>query len=1188
MEKNTFILFTPPSWLAPIKKIIMIINFTTLLMIITLLQVSADGFGQITLNEKKASLEKVFKNIESQSDYVFFLRDNNLKSQSVDVQVSNVSIEAALNACFKDVAVNYRIIDKTVVINRASRNEAKRDIIIDHVNATDIRGKVTDKDGLSLSGVSIRLKGTSIGAVTDTNGQYMISVPATDGILVFSYIGFGSQEISINGLSSINVILIEDHQTINEVVVVGYGTQRKANLTGAVATIDMEKVVGTRPIADLGRALQGATPGLTITSASGNPGLNPKIRLRGLSGSLNGGGAQPLILLDNVEIQDLQLVNPDDVESISVLKDAASASIYGSRAAWGVILIASKSGKKGAPNKISYTNNLSWATPTRTPEIAPAAEGAEMALAAARRRTPGLQSYSVIGMSFDDIGVQKMREWEDKYGGQNLGSEMVLGRDFEIRGGQTFYYRPWNPIELYAKDWAPQQKHDVNISGGSEKTAYHLGLGYLGQSGILKVNPDKFDRYNLSLGVNSSIRDWLDVRGKVMVFNTTTTQPYIWNADASSDGWYYLSRWQKTYPYGTYNGYRFRSSISEAEQSNLDETKTNLSRIQLGSTFKIVSGLTLEADYTYSATNSHFHSVGGGTSGINFWVYSLDNSPNFQSASHNRVRYESDWNEINTGKLFATYLKAIKGHNFKLITGGDIEFFQNTGQTSQRLGLLDFSKGEISLAIGDQNVAGYRNQFSTLGYFGRINYSYKNKYLLELNGRFDGSSRFPVNEQWGFFPSMSVGYVVTEEPFMEFATPVFSFLKFRGSYGSVGNQDVGNSRFLSIVASTNSNWWVNGKNMVTVSTPGALSPSLTWETVSTLDFGLDATLFKDQFGVTFDWYKRTTSDMITSGVTLPTTFGTEAPVRNYGELRTKGWEFSLNWNKRLNNGLNFNVMGVLSDFKEEITKFANTTLGINSNREGRVLGEIWGYETDRLFTQDDFTGQDAQGNWIPKSGIPDQTLLKGNAAWFSYGPGDVKYKDLNGDGKVTYGSNTVDDPGDMKVIGNSTPRYQYGLRLGFDFKGFDFSAFVQGVGKRELWPSGPQFIPGFRYEEGWHANQIDYWTPENPDAFFPRPTQMDQSNNNLNFRIQTRYLLDMSYLRMKNIGFGYALPERLTDRVKMDRVRIYFSGENLFEFDKLNLAIDPETDYTDVQNARSFGSIYPHRRTFSFGIQVTL
>jgi hypothetical protein len=307
--------------------------------------------------------------------------------------------------------------------------------------------------------------------------------------------------------------------------------------------------------------------------------------------------------------------------------------------------------------------------------------------------------------------------------------------------------------------------------------------------------------------------------------------------------------------------------------------------------------------------------------------------------------------------------------------------------------------------------------------------------------------------------------------------------------------------------------------MLTVGTPGALSPSLSWETVSTLDVGLDARLLHDALGVTFDWYNRTTSHMITSGVTLPSTFGTSAPVRNYGALQTKGFELSVTWTKTFTGGLSINAMASLSNAISRLTKFANSTDNIDGYYQGKVLGEIWGYQTDRFFTEDDFT-KDADGNLVAKSGIPNQDDLKGNIAWFHYGPGDIKYKDLNKDGKVTYGANTLRDHGDLRVIGNSTPQYLYGLRLGASFRGFDFSAFVQGVGKRQDWPAGPLFIPGYQYNEAWYANQEDYWTPQNPNAFYPRPTNNSANNNTLDFRVQTKYLLNMAYTRVKDITIG--------------------------------------------------------------------
>lgn len=1050
-----------------------------------------------------------------------------------------------------------------------------------------VKGQVTDEDAKPLPGVTVQVKGTNIATTTGSDGNYSIRVNEGQ-TLVFSFIGNDTEEQLVGKESIINISLKGKATTLNQVVVVGYGTQKEADLTGAITTVDVNKTLGTRPITDLGRGLQGAAPGLTITTQSGAIGKNPHIQLRGLVGSLNGGNAQPLILLDNVEIQNLQMVNPDDIESISVLKDAASASIYGTRAAWGVILITSKSGKKGTPNRVIYTNNFSWSTPSSVPQIASGPEGAKMALAALRRRVPSAKNYSILGASYDDISIQKMLDWQQQYGGQDLGKEMVLDRDFEIRGGLLFFYRPWDVGEMYLKEYAPQQKHNINMSGGNDKTTYNLSLGHLSEGGVLKVNPDEFDRYNVSLGVTSTINEWFTARAKMILANTKTTEPYF-RLNPPISPWFNVYRYPQTYPYGTYEGHPFRNIITEIEQAQMEEAKSNLSRVQIGGTFKVLPGLTIDGDYTYSSTNNHFRSVGGPTSGIDFWTNNLNYKENFQAASTDRLIYTSNWVAINTGKLYGTYSKKLNDHSFKLITGGDIEYFEATGQSSTRLGLLDPAHGELSLATGDQLVGGSRSHWSTLGFFGRINYSFKDKYLLEVNGRFDGSSRFPVTMQWGFFPSMSAGYILSKEPYLDFAKPVLSFLKLRGSYGAIGNQDVGAYRFLSIVSANNSNWWINGNNMRSVSAPGPLSPSLTWETVSTLDFGLDARLLDDQLGVTIDWYRRTTSDMITGGITLPSTFGAASPVRNYGEMQTTGWEVALNWNKRLDNGLKLSVTASLSDFQERLTKFANTTMNINENYEGKVFGEIWGYETDRFFTEDDFTGQDASGNWIPKAGIPDQTKVTGNVAWFKNSPGDIKYKDLNGDGVVDFGSNTLGDHGDLRVIGNATPRYQYGFRLNADFKGFDFSGFIQGVGKRQDWPSGPMFIPGFQWNEAWYAHQEDYWTPENPNAFYPRPTDQLSNNHAMNFNVQTKYLLNMAYLRMKNITIGYTLPAGLTGKAKINAARIYISGENLFEIDQLSIPIDPEIDYTDEQpDARSFNKVYPYRRTVSFGLQITL
>lgn len=1056
-----------------------------------------------------------------------------------------------------------------------------------------VTGKVTDNDNLSLPGVSVKIKGTTTGVSTDMNGNYSIRV-SQGAVLQFNFIGSVSQERTVGAQNVINIMLVPDTRSLDEVVVVGYGTQKKATLTGAISTVDVEKVLSSRPTTDVVRALQGAVPGLTITSPSGALGSNPSIRLRGISGSLNGGGAQPLILLDNVEINDLQSVNPDDIEAISVLKDAASASIYGTRAAWGVILITTKSGKKNAPTRIKYANNISMATPTETPQMASAADGAEMALLAYRRTNPTLPRYGVVGMYVDDIAVQKMREWKQTYGGQNLGPEMVLGRDFEIRDGFFFPYREWNPGEEFMNKWSPQQKHDLSFSGGSDKISYNLGAGYLGQTGVLKVNPDEFSRYNLTLNLTSDITDWFSARGRMMLSNTLTTQPYSYGGD-TYDPLYYLYRWPAQFPYGTYNGLPFRNAVSEVAQSNMNKDKNNFNRVSVGGTFKIIKGLTVDADYTHEGVNGRLNQTGGSASAIDFWSTgaALTYRP-YTSATYDRVIYGSDFGLSNNGRVVATFSKTIRDHAFKVMAGGEAETYEYGSQRSERRGLMDPSKGELGLTSGDQFTSGSHGHWATNGVFGRLNYTFKDKYLFEATGRYDGSSRFPANDRYAFFPSVSAGYIISEEKFMNFAKPVLSNLKFRASYGTVGHQNVGNA-FLALMSTSNSQWIVGGKNMIGVSTPSVVPPSLTWETVTDLNFGVDARFFENKMGVSFDWYNRTTSDMISAGVTLPNSFGASAPQRNYGELQIKGWELALDYAHTFGNGLRLNATGSLSDFNEMLTKFANTTKTVGSNYTGRNLRDIWGYETDRFFTKDDFQ-QDAAGNlilvsgrYVLKPGVPDQKQFETSS--FFFGPGDIKYKDLNGDGVITRGANTVDDPGDQRIIGNSTPRYQYGLRLGSNWKGFDFDIFFQGVGKRDLWVHSPATIPGVGIGEGWYQSQLDYWTPTNTNAFYPRPSNVGQTANTTNFLRQTKYLLDMSYLRAKNLTFGYTLPARIGEKVKINKARLYFSGENLFEKDNLGaISIDPEVDYTEFgdNDPRTFGRVYPYRRTLSFGLQVTL
>lgn len=1056
-----------------------------------------------------------------------------------------------------------------------------------------IQGMVTDSNGEALIGVSVTEKGSTRGTITDFDGSFSFAARSSSSELVFTYIGYIQQAIVVGNKKSINVQLLEDTQMLDELVVVGFGTQKKENLTGAVASISMKDAIGNRPVTDVAKALQGASPGLSITTNAGGVGTESNIRLRGSVGSLSAAsGTSPLILLDNVEIPSLNLVNPDDIESISVLKDAASASIYGTRAAWGVILITSKTGKQNEKVLVSYSNNFAWSTPTDMPKQSKTYENAEFLLAIAAR--DNINTVSSIGYNIDRESVQKMRDWHAQYGGESQGElgEMMLGRDFENRGGSYYFYREFDPVKEFTRKWTPQQNHNVSIRGGGQQTSYNLSLAYLNQTGVMKFNSDKYDRFNLNSNITSNVKDWWKVRANMMFTRSANETPYKFaqaTAGPIFDEWYYLLRWPSFYPYATYEGKDFRSSVADIKQAKREEQISNYTRLNLGSEFNITKDLSLNLDYTFGLLNNQEKREGGVVMAYNFF----DKSNPFDyrdvyGGNQNKVMESSRYTVSNTFKAYATYDKTFdQASDLKLMTGMDAETRDRRGHYSERRGLVNLDQPEIALAVGDQYSSAwqsYHNDFAAMGFFGRVNYSYHQKYLFELNARYDGSSRFPKGNKWGFFPSTSLGWRVSEEAFMEPVKPVMSTLKMRGSWGTIGNQDVAANSFLSIMGvNTASGWLQNGKQLPFIGAPSVMSPSLSWERVSTIDIGLDARFYKDKIGLVFDWYQRTTSDMHSPGQTMPSSFGASAPQINFGEMQATGIEIGVDFNHRFASGMGIGMRANISKVVEKITKYNNTTNNIYGYYAGKRLGEIWGYETDRLFQESDFN---SDGSLI--DGIASQHLIHDGA--FKLGPGDVKYKNLDGDNStIGYGKNTLEDHGDLKVIGNALPNFEYSFAFNIDYKGFDFSAFFQGVGSRDYWVSGVVGIPGFMPQEILYAHQTDYWTPENTGAFYPRPTNHSWGTNKRNFQPQSKYLLKMGYLRCKNITLGYNLPQQLVNKLQLGSLRVFSSIENAFEFTNMHLPVDPETTgnkYSDT-GGNSFGRSYPFMRTVSFGAQLT-
>ena len=1063
--------------------------------------------------------------------------------------------------------------------------------VTEQLQTVTITGLVVDAKGEPIIGASIVEKGTTNGGITDVDGKFSLKAPVGATLRV-SFIGY--QTLEIKATRTMKIVLKEDSELLDEVVVVGYGTQKKANLTGAVSTIDVSKTLEARPQSDVTKALQGVVPGLTILNTSGGLDAKPTITIRGTGTLSNDAKSNPLIIVDGVAMDDISYLNPNDIENVSVLKDAASSSIYGTRAAFGVILITTKSAKKTDRITVNYTNNFSWDTPTILPDFPDVATQARALRSANMRAGIGNELF---GMNMNDDFIAKAEAWKKRHGGKSGYREMVPGDDFDLdpKSGKGLYYADWDVVGIMFRDWKPAQSHNVSIQGTSGKTSYFLSLGYNKEEGIMTFNPDKLKKYNVMMNVTSDITDWLQVGGRFSynekVYTEPATRRYTYQ---------YMWRWGSFFgPYGTYQGTDMRNDIAYRKQAGEDKTNDSYTRIGGFLKAKLLKGLTVNADYTFNLRNSDQKQV-------NLPVYALDSwggnvtAPTYLSAPADSYLFEESIRDHSYAfNVYANYvLNLFDDHHFNFMLGANAEEGEFQSHKSQRKGLLDGNLPEFSLATGDQTVYGAHNEWGTAGWFGRINYDYKGVWLLELNGRYDGSSKFPSSDRWAFFPSGSLGYRFSEEPYFMKLKNIIGNGKFRASYGEIGNQAVGDNMFISTLSRLEDvkkvTYWLDGSGnkVMAYDLPTLVSSTLKWERIQTLDLGLDLGFLNNELNVTFDWYQRTTKDMLAPSKTMPQVLGADAPKVNAGTLRTRGWELALDWHHTFKD-VNVYANASIGDFKTVITKWDDDSRLLNSNYSGKTYGDIWGFETDRLFTKDDFN---ADGSY--KDGIASQKGLQGQG--FVYGPGDIKFKNLDNNNVIDGGKGTADDHGDLKVIGNTTPRYQYSFRLGGSWKGFDLDMFFQGVGKRDVWSTGAFVIPMSRGADAIYENQTDYWTEENQNsnAYYPRMwpgnlgigtiSVLDAGNHN--FYPQSRYLVNMAYLRFKNLTLGYTLPKNLSQKAYLEKVRIYFSANNLCELiNKSNAPVDPEINSQETASPTNgtWGRIDPMYRTVSFGLQVT-
>lgn len=1026
-----------------------------------------------------------------------------------------------------------------------------------------VSGNVKDEKGEALIGVSIQVKGTTIGNITDIDGNFMISSVPANSELVFSYMGYETQIIAIKGKKVINVTLKEDSQALDEVVVVGFGTQKKVNLTGAVASVGSD-VLENKPVANVGQALQGVVPNLNVSATNASPNASPSFNVRG--GTSIGlkkdktdewevKSGSPLIIVDGIQVDTdyLNMMNPSDIENISVLKDASASAIYGARATYGVMLITTKTGKNDSKATVTYNLNLQWNTPSRTPDI--------------------LDSYThqLASNKQTEMTGGTVTPWmETLLAAKKKYMEDPRPENAWIYNEGSTTNMTWvannNLYENCVKTWTPLQRHNISISGGSAKTRYYISLGYQRQEGMYDVNTDVQKRYNINVNLTTKITDWFDVASKISFNTSNYNEPWlvsgkgtsVWASMKNEPG-RNLNMPLKTGPNDPIPNAWTDNIFGWLAYGATRQTQNTNTVYSVTPTVTILPELNIKAELSYRPTE-YFQKRVVPTRNyvVDNWTATIDAHTNPST-----VREETTHSDYYTINAYANYNKAFGQHNVSGVVGFNQEWYYYRKLYGEAENILTNDLPTLGMTTGSQYTGDNEEHWAIRGAFVRANYDYAGRYLFEFSGRYDGTSRFGKNSRFKFFPSFSAGWRLSEEKFMENTRSWLDNLKVRGSWGSLGNQDVANYAYIASYGAADYISWVMNNEQIKGMNPTAIIASdLTWETASTLDFGVDVTVLKGRLDATFDWYSRRTTDILMSGTKLPAILGASVPKRNSGELKTNGWELSLKWKDQLSNGIRYDVGLVLSDYQTEVVKFTGNPNGLLSTLyDGMKMGDIWGYETVGILQESDFTTNE-NGKYVLIG--PDQSKVHSTLY-----PGDVRYADLNDDNEISPGDNTLENPGDRKVIGNSTPRFQYGITGNISWKNFDLNIFFQGIGKKDVWINDNVFWGGSVTAGNWEMYK-NSWTPERTDAKYPMYA------GRISGTVQSGYLFNAAYLRLKTLALGYTLPKAWVNKAKLSNVRLSISGYNLFEITQIPDLYDPD----------QISSSYPMMRSVAFGLQV--
>ena len=1134
-----------------------------------------------TVANNMYTVKNVLNYIEKNSNYVFVYNAEVQKMMPNKVRVNLDGRPALqiLDEMCASTALTYKAQGNQISLTQTKNAQSGQP---NKAQKRRIKGNVSDAKGEPIVGATISEKGGTGGTITDINGDFTLDL-APDNAITISYVGFKPQ--TLKPTDGIHVTLDEQAKGLDEVVVIGYGTKKKANLIGAVSTVGAEELKD-RPVTNLGQMLQGQVPNLNISFNTGTPGEAATLNIRGKTSITNSGA--PLVLIDGVE-GSIDRINPNDIESVSVLKDAASAAIYGARAGFGVVLITTKNNKDGQAH-ITYNGRFSFSAPTTKTNFMTVGYDVARLVDEFNTATTG-SSYSELNA--DDYKMLEERRYDVT---ENPARPWAV---VSQNDGLYHYYGNFDWYNYIFNFSQPTWNHNLSVNGGTEKMNYMISGGMNDHDGLYALSTDKYSTRTLMAKFNAEVTPWLKVFSTASLFKSKYKQAgydYEDGGNVANLAFHAMPWIVPVNPDGT-NVYILPNSNNKPADGFAAMLRTGNGFTQVGKTeqtyaigavLKLMEGLEFTGKITYrnyakeklarSASFVYARKPGQELT-ANGWPF------------NNRLKDGRDTYENYVYDFYANFHRTFANvHNVSAVVGtnyerGHYKFVEPSGRdlTSEVL-------NDLSLSTGDKSVKSSQNEFALMGYFARLSYDYAGKYLVEANMRYDGTSRFPRNHRWGFFPSLALGWRISEEAFFEPVRPTISNLKLRASVGSLGNQITDNSakfnnntfypymRLITLKPTTNLNYIFDNAQAVYASLGAPTSGSLTWETIVTQNVGLDVGLFNNRLSLVLDVYSRTTKDMLAAARALPAVYGYNAPYENNGELRTNGFELVVGWNDKFNlagKPFYYGVNLTLADSKTKITKFkGNESKVLGQDYEGMEWGEIWGYRIKGIYQSD----QEAIDRGV------DQSFL---GTRFTDKAGDLIFDDVDGSTKIDQGKGTLDDHGDLVRIGNAMPRYNYGITVNMAWMGFDFSMFWQGIGKQNVYPGGNNMLFWGPYARAYSSFIPEdfpskVWSKNNRNAYFPRPVA-DLARSFAMSRPNDRYLQNLAYCRLKNLTVGYTLPKTLTKKVYLEKVRLYFSGENLFITSKLKSDyIDPEQMMHDTN-----GRVYPFSKTFSFGLDVS-